>query len=417
MPQFKTTAHLLWGKCPFSKWHRHASNPRPLQKHAQATAPRACPLAGGSTLCIVAVCLAKCIFFHNNLSVLEDGTSRLELFSSIWVGSNLKHVHTFMCPVFTLQNVLVSGSQLPCWSPRARLGLNLGPSPMQARNVYLILNLVTGCVSPQYHCCFDNFFKTMHHGAPDVSGTICWQQLANLDPTKMVFSKVSMPNQHSVVSLEMPSDEESHIMSNLVFKPNTFDTMSDDSSISEALQVSKNSHTPWQNWSSHTTDEVTPVEPTVTAGTSQHGRVCTCHKEWPNPCPNGVYMETKVCTTWHLKPLLVIQMKTSSATPIFNFKSGWETLLHSMQKWWVTSCIFNKRWNSPMQRNLSKRSSRKSMDTWTPTIGCSRSKAKFLRTSKLSPQYGPYDANMILQQTKSSYTRPVWTYMVERKST
>ncbi len=28
-----------------------------------------------------------------------------------------------------------------------------------------------------------------------------------------------------------------------------------------------------------------------------------------------------------------------------------------MQKWWVTSCILNKRWNSPMQRNLSKRSS------------------------------------------------------------
>ncbi len=28
-------------------------------------------------------------------------------------------------------------------SPRARLGLNLGPSPNHARNVYLVLNLVT----------------------------------------------------------------------------------------------------------------------------------------------------------------------------------------------------------------------------------------------------------------------------------
>jgi hypothetical protein len=41
---------------------------------------------------------AACI--HNNLPLLEDGTSRLELFSSIQVGSNLKHVHTFSCPVF-----------------------------------------------------------------------------------------------------------------------------------------------------------------------------------------------------------------------------------------------------------------------------------------------------------------------------
>jgi hypothetical protein len=49
--------------------------------------------------------------------VLEDGTSRLEIFSSIWVGSNIKHAHTFACPVFALQNTLASGNQLPQWSP------------------------------------------------------------------------------------------------------------------------------------------------------------------------------------------------------------------------------------------------------------------------------------------------------------
>jgi hypothetical protein len=184
-------------------------------------------------------------------------------------------VHTFGCPVFALQNVLASGSQLPRWSPHARLGLNLGPSLMHARNVYLVLNLVTGCVSPQYHCCFDNFFETTRHGAPDDSGTICWQQLANLDCAKTVLSKVSMPNQHSVMYLETPSDEEPHTMSNSVFNPDTFDTTSDDYSISEASQVSDNSHTSWQNWASHMTDDATPIEPTVTAGTSQRGQVCT----------------------------------------------------------------------------------------------------------------------------------------------
>jgi hypothetical protein len=96
------------------------------------------------------------------------------------------------------------------------LGLDLGPSPMHARNVYLILNLVSGCVSPQYHCRFGNFFETTHHSAPDVSGTICWQQLANLDCAKMVLSKVSMPNQHSYMYLEMPSDEDPHTMSDPV---------------------------------------------------------------------------------------------------------------------------------------------------------------------------------------------------------
>jgi hypothetical protein len=84
--------------------------------------------------------LRNTALFHNSLPVLEDGTSRLELFSSIRVGCNMKHVHTFGCPVFMLQNALASGNLLRQWSPCARLGLNLGPSPMHARNVYLVLN-------------------------------------------------------------------------------------------------------------------------------------------------------------------------------------------------------------------------------------------------------------------------------------
>jgi hypothetical protein len=195
------------GKRPLPKRHCQASHPRPVRKRGQATAPRACPLARDGPLRIWPYALQNAAHLHNNLPVLEDGTSRLELLSSVQVGSNLKHVHTFGCPAFALQNALASGNQLPCLSPRAHLVLNLGPSPMHARNVYLVLNLVTGCVSPQYHCHFDNFFETMHHGAPNVSGTICWQQLANLDHAKTVLSKVSMPKQHSIVSLETPSDE------------------------------------------------------------------------------------------------------------------------------------------------------------------------------------------------------------------
>ncbi len=188
----------------------------------------------------------------------------------------MKHVHTFGCPMFALLNALASGNQLPFWSPRARLGFNLGPSPMHTRNIYLVLNLMTGCVSPQYHCCFNNFFKMTRHGAPDVSSTICWQQLANLDHAKTTLSKVSTPKQYSIISSETPSEEESHTMSKPIFKPNTYDTTSDDYSISDAdSQVSENSCTSWQNQASHKTEKVMPAEPTVTASTSQRGRVHT----------------------------------------------------------------------------------------------------------------------------------------------
>jgi hypothetical protein len=57
--------------------------------------------------------LRNAALLHNSLPVLEDGMSRLELFSSICVGCNMKHVHTFGCPVFALQNALALGSQLP----------------------------------------------------------------------------------------------------------------------------------------------------------------------------------------------------------------------------------------------------------------------------------------------------------------
>ncbi len=104
----------------------------------------------------------------------------MELFSSIQVGSKMAHNHTFACPVFALQNKLAAGNSIPKWSPRARLGLNLGPSPMHARNVYLVLNLSTGLVSPQYHCCFNDFFETTKYGRPDVAISSTWQQLAGL---------------------------------------------------------------------------------------------------------------------------------------------------------------------------------------------------------------------------------------------
>ncbi len=79
--------------------------------------------------------LRNAALMHNNLPMLEDGTSRLELFSSsIRVGAKMEHNYTFACPVFALQNQLAAGNSIPKWSPRARLGLNLGQSPMHARH-------------------------------------------------------------------------------------------------------------------------------------------------------------------------------------------------------------------------------------------------------------------------------------------
>jgi hypothetical protein len=247
MPQHKSANHLLWGQCPLSKWHCQASHLGPLRKHTKATAPCACPLARGGPLPSVAICPAERHLPSQQPTSAGGWHMKVGAFQLNLSRQQFEACAHFGCPVFALQNVLASGSQLPRWSPCTHLGLNLGPSPMHTRNIYLILNLVKGCVSPQYHCHFNYFFEKTRHGAPDVSGTICWQQLANLDRAKTVLSKVSMPNQHSVMYSETPSDEEPHTMSNPIFEPNIFDTTSDNYSISEALQVSENSHTSQQN--------------------------------------------------------------------------------------------------------------------------------------------------------------------------
>ena len=215
--------------------------------------------------------LCNAAFLHNNLPTLEDGTSRLELFSSICVSANMKHVHTFGCPVFALQNALALDNQLPRWSPCAHLGLNLGRSPMHARNVNLVLNLTTGCVSPQYHCCFNNFFKTTRHNGPDVTGTICWQQLARLDRAEKILSKVSAPTPHNVMCNKTQS-EANIPLEKISVDPPFHEFATDDHSISDRdSQVTENVRPSCQSQASHQNEGATSVEPTVTAGTSQNG--------------------------------------------------------------------------------------------------------------------------------------------------
>jgi hypothetical protein len=145
---------------------------------------------------------------------------------------------------------------------------------MHARNVYLVLNLITGCVSPQYHCCFDDFFETTRHSGPDVSGTICWQQLVGLDQATTIYSKVSAPIQHSVMYPETPS-EDAISSEEISVVPPFHEFAADNQSISDGdSQVTENARPSCQSWASHQNEGVTSIKPTVTAGTSQRGRDC-----------------------------------------------------------------------------------------------------------------------------------------------
>jgi hypothetical protein len=180
----------------------------------------------------------------------------------------MKHVHTFACPVFALQNTLTAGNAVPKWSPRAQLGLNLGPSPMHARKVYQVLNLSTGLVSPQYHCCFDNFFETIKYGGPDMSVSSTWQQLARLGCANKIPSQGLSQTLHSPMSTETPSDidvpSEEPGVSNDEFSV----TWDEEVDSNQDPQVTTNQQ---DAQASQEAEGASPTTSTVTAGTSRHG--------------------------------------------------------------------------------------------------------------------------------------------------
>ena len=47
------------------------------------------------------------------------------------------------------------------WDTRSRRGVNVGFRKMHSTKVGLVLNLLTGSISPQYHVVFDDMFSTV----------------------------------------------------------------------------------------------------------------------------------------------------------------------------------------------------------------------------------------------------------------
>jgi hypothetical protein len=165
----------------------------------------------------------------------------------------------------------------------AHLKVNLGSSPSHARNVYLVLNLHAGCVSPQYHSQFDHFFEMVRHGGPDVSIPTAWQQLSGLTvmtqtPSMEHHDKVPRPSERmqfgsNPVALSQESDNTISF-GNTADTPIFFDQHMQDFSnnqsvttINEGVTISQQPLQP-----SHNSADLQIVY--TNARTSSQGRVC-----------------------------------------------------------------------------------------------------------------------------------------------
>jgi hypothetical protein len=105
----------------------------------------------------------------------------------------------------------------------------------------------------------------------------------------MILSEMSAPIQHSIMYPEKPSEGDVP-PEELPFFPLVFDVTSDDYSVSDGdSQVSENTKPSHQSQVSLQAEGVTPVEPTVTAGTSQCGRVHTMSQRMAESITQGMH--------------------------------------------------------------------------------------------------------------------------------
>jgi hypothetical protein len=164
-----------------------------------------------------------------------------------------------------------------------RLGVNSGSSSSHAGNVHLVLNLHTGCISPQYHYQFDNFFETVRHGGPDISVPTAWQQLYGLTvmtqtPSMEYHDEVPRPSKRmqfgsNPVELSQESDNTisfGDTADTLIFFNHHMQDFSNDQSVTTVNEGVMASQQPLQP--SHDSADLQDVS--TSAGTSSRGRVC-----------------------------------------------------------------------------------------------------------------------------------------------
>lgn len=113
----------------------------------------------------------------------KETETPLETFSKTKVRPDFQQIHPFGCPAYALDGRIQSGQKARKWEVRARVAVYIGPSPQHARTVGLVLSLTTGLVSPQFHVKHDDTLSTLRSKSLPRS---MWQQLAGLEPRKMV---------------------------------------------------------------------------------------------------------------------------------------------------------------------------------------------------------------------------------------
>ena len=78
------------------------------------------------------------------------------------MSETLSNCHVSGCPTYVLEPKLQKpGVKITKWAPRSLRRVSMGFSKIHSTQVGLVLNLLTGSISQQYHVVFDDMFSTV----------------------------------------------------------------------------------------------------------------------------------------------------------------------------------------------------------------------------------------------------------------
>ena len=105
------------------------------------------------------------VWVYNRTPDMKSGLLTIEIWSrSIFepVSETLSNCHVWGCPTYVLEPKLHNpGVKIPKWAPRSQRGVNIGFRNMHSTQVGLVINLLTGSISPQYHVVSHDMFSTV----------------------------------------------------------------------------------------------------------------------------------------------------------------------------------------------------------------------------------------------------------------
>ena len=109
--------------------------------------------------------MAYTVWVYNRTPDMQSGLSAIEIWSRSRfepVSETLSNCHVCGCPTYVLEtNLQKPGMKIPKWAPRSRRGVNMGLSKIHSTKFGLVLNLLTGSISPQFYVVFDDMFSTL----------------------------------------------------------------------------------------------------------------------------------------------------------------------------------------------------------------------------------------------------------------